>query len=551
MTKRSKKPTSAKPKSKPAKALNPEQIPTAPLAATPQEAATHPTEGEFPFLAQSLLETTRSELMKNNRDGESILKTMSGFPDSLIAQVLLTLTAEMPELALPLLTAAANHESPQVILAVIRALSRIRCPEAAAVLGQIEDATRWDTEKTSIRKELNRALHRFKSMGITPPRPALDTANAENSAAAGQRTEASPLVSAERQFHQALVSNLDGVGNILGILVMRSPGSKYETAVLLFSDLDGIKDCKVYSFNQRQLDGFLKEWDLETTGVGLVPVDRDYLDYLVNEHLPLNRANNTPLAPDFVAWRRYFKITDNRSTDLPQTERLATGQITEKMTGQTTGLITETTTEPTTGQLMETATGPTTEPPAHPVYALIPREGAEESLSYLLPRTETLIQTPEMRNWLIEPSLINEYAQKLLDRRQSRIMVGGSFLQEFKNKLALEAAEQLFTAEFSKRYARRLEHMAFVFSLKGQVNQARLSLAASLHLQEGQNPVKNPVLWALTLHSLDVLTDLLALGNQAAEQNPAQAEPKAEPMIEPGAEVPRANPLKPSPLILR
>lgn len=534
MTKRSKKPTSTKPKPKTPKALNPKKNPAAPLAAAPQESAAHPTEGEFPFLAQSLLEATRFELMNNNRDGESILKTMSGFPDSLIAQVLLALSAEKPDLALPLLTAAANHQSPQVILAVIQGLSRIRLPEAAAVLGQIEDTTRWDAEKASIRKELNRALHRFKSMGITPPRTGRDTANAENPAAAGQRTEASPLVSAERQFHQALVSNLDGVGNILGILVMRSPGSKYETAVLLFNDLDGIKDCKVYSFNQRQLEGFLREWDLETTGVGLVPVDRDYLDYLVNEHLPLNRATNTPLAPDFVAWRRYFKIADNRpaeirSTDQPEAERETAGQITETTT----------------------TSGPTTQPPTHPVYALIPREGAEESLSYLLPRTETLIQTPEMRNWLLEPSLINEYAQKMLERRQSRIMVGGSFLQEYKNKLALEAAEQLFTAEFSKRYARRLEHMALVFSLKGQVNQARLALAASLHLQEGQNPTKNPVLWALTLHSLDVLTDLLASGGQAAEQNPTPAEPKAEPLVELGEKAPNANPLKPSPLILR
>ncbi len=504
MTKRSKKSSSAKPK--PVKAINPEKIPAAPFS-VPQESAAPPTDGEFPFLAQSLLETTRSELKKNNRDGESILKTMSGFPDRLIAQVLLDLTAEEPEPALPLLTAAANHESPQVILAVIQGLSRIRLPEAAAVLGQIEDATRWDAEKASIRKELNRALHRFKSIGINPSRSALEDANTDNSATAGQRAEAIPLVSAERQFHQALVSNLDGVGNILGILVMRSPGSKYETAVLLFSDLDGLKDCKVYSFNQRQLEGFLREWDLETTGVGLVPVDRDYLDYLVNEHLPLNRANNTPLAPDFVAWRRYFKITENWSTNLPESERQ------------------------------------TTELSPHPVYKLMPREGAQESLSYLLPRSEALIQTPEMKNWLLEPSLINGYAQKLLERRQSRIMVGGSFLQEYKNKLALEAAEQLFTAEFSKRYARRLEHMAFVFSLKGQVNQARLALAASLHLQEGQNPIKNPVLWALTLHSLDVLTDLLASGTQAAELNPAPAESKTE--------APNANPPKTSPLVLR
>jgi hypothetical protein len=112
-----------------------------------------------------------------------------------------------------------------------------------------------------------------------------------------------------------------------------------------------------------------------------------------------------------------------------------------------------------------------------------------------------------------------EYAQKLLERRQSRIMVGGSFLQEYKYKLAHEAAEQIFTEEIIRCYSRRLEHMAYVFFLKEQINTARLALAAAWNLQEGKTPLQNPVLMALMLSSLENLANLLESGQPPDNQN--------------------------------
>ncbi|MGI6648306.1 MAG: HEAT repeat domain-containing protein [Bacillota bacterium] len=427
---------------------------------------------EFPVLTQRLLEATHAEMVKDQVNSEQIFQMMSGFPDQTIARVLLALAREKGEKSLPLLEKAVHHPNPQVVIAAVQALGLIRCPEAVLILTRMVEQNQWDLEKSSItkelKKELNRSLHHLKSAGITPVAPVAKSneSNIEHSAPAKPAFN----ISAERQYQQSYVSSLDGSGNIMGILVMRSPGGKLETAVILMNDLIGLKDCRIYSFNQRELSGFLAEWDLKTTGIRVVPTKREYLNYLIMVHEQKNKASNSPLPLDFVAWRRYFKVSDAEQARLQ-----------------------------------------------HPVYEIISLDEIKDSRSYLLPLSENLVQTPEMRNWLLEPSIVSDYAQKLLERRRSRIVVAGTFLQEFQAKLVQGIIENLFGEELRLSYQRRLEHMAMIFLSTEQLSNARLALAAALELQNGRQPTQQPLLRALANSSLEAMVKVLENGQPPEE----------------------------------
>ena len=426
---------------------------------TKQQGKTIKEKQEYPFLVQNLFQVMRQELSEPVPNYVQILEKTLGFPMDIISSVLHKLAQEHPEQALLLCRETINHPNRQLVAVVAQALGGVRLPEAFEILNELEEKLETDgvkdAEEKELRKEVARARHRLRSFGVAP-------------ASTPENTGSPVKISAEREFQQALVSNVDGVGNILGVLVMRSPGGKNETAVLLFNDQTGLKDCRIYSFNQRQLDDFIKEWDLSTTGVRLVPTEREYLNYLVSEYLSQNRLSNWPIPQDFIFWRRYLEASEEY-----------------------------------------------TQPP---VYEKISLESIRESLALLLPPSEGLAQTPEMKNWLLEPAIVTEYAQKWLERQRSRIVVAGAFQMEFQQKLAGEMLERIFTPETMNHYHRRLEHMAWYFWITEQIGAARLALAAALDLKERQSPINSPLLRAIALSSLEAMATVLEAGPKSREE---------------------------------
>ncbi|MDH7480063.1 MAG: hypothetical protein QHH02_08635, partial [Syntrophomonadaceae bacterium] len=238
-----------------------------------------------------------------------------------------------------------------------------------------------------------------------------------------------------------------------------------ETAIILLNDAAGVIQTRLYTFNQRQYDSFLAEWKPEVFGIRLVSIERDFLNHLVQKHSALNRQGKRGLPPEFVYWQRHFQP--------PQQDYSV-----------------------------------------HPVYRQLSEDSVREALAFLLPRTEKLLHTPETRNWLLNPSLIRGNAEKLLERRRSRIVVSPAFLQEYRLKLAQESAEQIFTGAFVSTCIERLEHLAYVYLLSEQREFARLALAVALDLRQGREPAKNPFILALAVKSLDSLADLLEGGHQ-------------------------------------
>lgn len=409
------------------------------------------TGAEFPALAEKLRQALLDELGKTGPESHLPLDLLAGFPPSVIEPVLAGLAQEVPELSFPLLRELANHEDRRLALAAAEALGRSRLPKAAVFLVQLEEELlRQKSADAELRKAVARSLHRLRSVGL---------------GAAASATARTAQLSGERQFHQALVSNSDSLGTIQAVLALRSPGGKLETAIILLNDTAGVIQTRLYTFSQRQYDNFLAEWKPETFGIRLVPIERDFLNHLVQKHIGLNRQEKRGLPPEFVYWQRHFQP--------PQQDYSI-----------------------------------------HPVYRQLSQESIQEALAFLLPQTEKLVNTPETRNWLLNPSLIRDNAEKLLERRRSRIVVSPVFLQEYRLRLAQESVEQVFTGEFVSTYIERLEHLAFIYLLSEQREFARLALAAALDLKQGREPAKNPFILALAAKSLDSLTDLLEGGHQ-------------------------------------
>jgi hypothetical protein len=410
---------------------------------------TGPESAEFPALARKLLEAVTQELEKENPQYGLAVRLIEGFPLQLVSPALDRLAGSMPQAVLPLLAELVNHENDELVLLAVEALGRVHQPESFHILARLEEEVLGHKEvNAKLKKAVSRSLHRLKSSGV--------------SAGPSQVTEKTAQISSERQFYQSLLSSSDGKGTTQAVLALRSPGGKLETAIVLMNDALGIVQTRLYTFNQRQYDNFLAEWNPEVLGIRMVQVERDFINHLVHRHMAVNKRENRALPHEFLHWQRHF--------------------------------------EP-----------PKEEYPNHPVYRQIPLEGIRDSLRLLLSQIEKLVQAPEVRHWLFEPAAIRGAAEKLLERRRSRIVLTSTSQAEYVLKLARETIESIYDRDYQSRYIDRLENLAYIFLLSEQAELARLALAAAIDLKDGE-PANSPLLVSLAVKSLEAMAELLESG---------------------------------------
>ncbi|NPV90633.1 MAG: HEAT repeat domain-containing protein [Firmicutes bacterium] len=405
---------------------------------------------EFPALAERLLETVTWELKKENPDYRLITAQITGFPIPMASPVLERLARSMPQAVLPLLAELVNHENDGLVQLAVEALGQINQPESITILARLEEELLGRREvDAKLKKAVSRSQHRLKSAGII--------------AALSAVTEKTAQISSERQYHQSHLSTSDGKGTTQVVLALRSPGGKLETAIVLLNDAVGIVQTRLYTFNQRQYENYLGEWNPEVLGIRMVEVERDFINHLVHRHLAINKRENRTLPHEFLHWQRYFEA-------------------------------------------------PKGDYSIHPVYQRIPPEGIRDSLRLLLPQTERLAQAPEVRHWLFDPAAIRGAAERLLERKRSRIVLTNTSQAEYIVKLARESIEAIFDQGYLARYIERLENLAYVLLLSDQAELARLALATAIDLKGGA-PSRNPFLVSLAVKSLESLVEMLESGD--------------------------------------
>jgi len=387
-------------------------------------------------LFHNLSQDFNSELNRANPDTVALQQMLIGFPPEFTRKVLEAAAVATPVQAFPFLQSLTVAADPALVFAAVQALSLIHTPTALNFLLQLEQETA--PTDSVLRKEISRSLHRLRSAGVK---------------ADADVTVAAAGISGERRFHRAYLSNPDGAGHMNIVLVLLSPGGKYETASLLLSWQKGIMEMRLHSFNERQLAQYLAEWDLDRFGFRLVEIERDYFNYLVHHYARVNREQALPLPVEFSYWSKHMP-------------------------------------EPAANYAQ------------HPVYSRLDPNMIEQAGSLLRRQTNSLHATPETKGWILPLQEIADLCRKWQDRTQSKIILSPAYLQEFQMRLAGEALERVFTADYRRDYIDQLEMLAYVYSQTEQPHCARLALSVARDLAAGIRPADIPFCIDLALESL-------------------------------------------------
>lgn len=152
---------------------------------------------------------------------------------------------------------------------------------------------------------------------------------------------------------------------------------------------------------------------------------------------------------------------------------------------------------------VRTAGGPEVEEEAHPVYGVLdPLEVKWDP--DLLPESPRLLETEEMRGWVLPPEKVSTWASRFQELSSSPLVVDPATERARRRELVREAVRELFPPESIPSWRRRLEDMAYYFHRRDQQRNARLALRAAVALEPGAGTDDHPLLLALVEKSLSL-----------------------------------------------
>lgn len=117
------------------------------------------------------------------------------------------------------------------------------------------------------------------------------------------------------------------------------------------------------------------------------------------------------------------------------------------------------------------------------IYSLFSAEEVKEEKLPLAAASQ-VAQIKELRGWHLSPETLGDYAKKLAEAGESRLVITKEQRQAMVQGLLEKATRELFTSQLKKVFQRRLEEMAALFFLKGRKDDARIALGAALVFQE-------------------------------------------------------------------
>lgn len=138
---------------------------------------------------------------------------------------------------------------------------------------------------------------------------------------------------------------------------------------------------------------------------------------------------------------------------------------------------------------------------AHPVYDVLDPLAVKWDPD-LLPNTPHLLETEEVAGWVFPPERVAGWVDRRQDIESSPLVVDPATRKARHTDVLRQAARELFPAESTAAWRRRLEDTAYYFYRRRQERHARLALAAALAL-EGVDVGDHPFLVALVEKSLD------------------------------------------------
>jgi hypothetical protein len=136
----------------------------------------------------------------------------------------------------------------------------------------------------------------------------------------------------------------------------------------------------------------------------------------------------------------------------------------------------------------------------------------------LLERISELLGLPELASWFVDPESVQSESLELLQTRESRLVVSDQIKAEHEAAIVDRIVEREFTPEVRRRWAQRLDEMAFVFAVTDRPEPAAIAAAAAAALRDDAQDVRRqPFPAALARRGMELAGEVAAGRLSAAD----------------------------------
>ncbi len=136
----------------------------------------------------------------------------------------------------------------------------------------------------------------------------------------------------------------------------------------------------------------------------------------------------------------------------------------------------------------------------------------------LLDRVSELLGLPELASWFVDPESVQSESLELAQTRESRLVVSDQIKAEREAAIVDRIVEREFTPEVRRRWARRLEEMAFVFAVTDRPEPAAIAAASAAALRdEASDARRQPFPVALARRGIELAGEVAAGRLSAAD----------------------------------
>jgi len=136
----------------------------------------------------------------------------------------------------------------------------------------------------------------------------------------------------------------------------------------------------------------------------------------------------------------------------------------------------------------------------------------------LFERAGELLALPELASWFLDPESVQSDALALLEARESRLVVSDHIKAEREAAIVTRIVERELVPDARRRWARRLDEMAFVFDATARPEPAGLARAAAAALADETREVAHqPFATGLARRALEIAGEVAAGRLRAAD----------------------------------
>ena len=135
-----------------------------------------------------------------------------------------------------------------------------------------------------------------------------------------------------------------------------------------------------------------------------------------------------------------------------------------------------------------------------------------------LDRASELLGLPELASWFLDPDSVQSESLEVLQTRESRLVVSDQIKAERETAIVERIVEREFTPEVRRRWARRLDEMAFVFAATDRPERAAIAAVAAAALRDETRDVRTqPFPAALARRGMELAGEVAAGRLSAAD----------------------------------